>query len=107
MQYAPVFHYSAPSRTHSVSFRAPSPLSPAIVLELQRHGEIFAFQESDDRLQIVAALGRHSHGIALNGRFDLGKIVAHELRDLFRQFRRKATLQGEFLAYAPASSIFD
>src|SRR5579875_708433 len=66
--------------------------SAAIVLELQRHGEVFAFEESDDGLQVVAAFARHAHRVALDGGLHLREIIADEFRDLARQLARKAAL---------------
>ena len=65
----------------------------AVVLELERHGQVELAQPGDDALQVVPALARHADRVALDLRLDLRELVADQLGDLLGDLLRQAAAQ--------------
>src|SRR5439155_6439034 len=76
----------------------------AVVGELQGDRVVERPEVTDHRLQLVLALGRDPHCVALDDRLDLREPIADALRELLGLVGREASLQVDLLAHRATGS---
>src|SRR5215210_4144517 len=79
-----------------------------VVLELERNRHVFELTQPDDHLlEVVAALARDPHGIALDLWLDLRKLFADQLADLLRELVIEPAAERDRLANLVAARGLD
>ena len=79
----------------------------AVVLELQRDGQVELAQAGDDALEVVPALAGDADGVTLDLRLDLRELVPDQLGDLLGDLLGQPATQADPLADLVAAGLLD